>query len=197
MESFSFQRPWISAVRGISYIALGLFAIIQKPDSFQPLLLIMALLIGFIVVLSLGETTIMKKTKLKGTLLGVFIIHVFILVVLIRAFFFYESGAFTIERARFAGIVAVMVSVGFNVVLNLMESFALIRAKIKFWPIYIIEAILSLMLMTFIFSLVKGINPVFLEMIGYYSIGFGVISILLTKIVLQVNAIQSSESDND
>jgi len=186
MKPLKFQRPWLLSVRGIALVAMGLVAIIQHPNSMQPLLLIFALLYGFNLFLTLIETLALKREKLSGYILVGAILNAGLMVLLLSAFLRYESPAYAIEQARSYGLYMIFLTLFIAFITDIVEYAALLKAKVRFSGIYLINTILTLMIGVFFYSFIKGVDQVSLRLFGFMAIGTGLIFFIISSFLSDI-----------
>ena len=195
MKPFQFQRPWLLTVRGIALVVMGLVAILQNPNTLQPLLLIFALLYGFNIFLTLIETLILKRTKLSGLVLASFILNILLTSVLLLAFSRYDSPNFTIEKARSFSLYMIFLTLFFAFITDLVEWIALIQEKTRFSSVFLINTILTLMMAIFLYSFIDGLNAIELNLFGYMAIGTGCIFFVIHALLSNISKLVQEQKD--
>ncbi|WP_282037173.1 hypothetical protein [Saccharicrinis aurantiacus] len=194
-KSYSLENPWGFSFRGVFLIILGVFALTNKPNTFEPLMLILSMLYLFSSFMTIAGMFVLKKEPVTIFSLLRLFQNVASFVLMAVGFLAYYNSAVTLDAAREYAITLILISFLISLIRIIVDLIYNIKQNPHYALILIIECVLmSLLVMSFYQVYTELGNLVItgdaehiihnLTVFGSIGIAFGIIEIVLNRLIV-------------
>jgi len=163
MEFKYYDKSWLPAIKGAFLILLGIIAMLLIPGSIRSMASLFIVLIGMIGITLIGSGVMMKQSKFRLWSIVSGAINLFFCLLL----------ALNIEASR-ATIGWILLSwILFQAVCEIIEAGILISVKSAFAPLFLLNALLTLLFGYALHVLSGNFNPDAVFNVGIIALVFG------------------------